>query len=121
MSRTDRELLAESLAHLGALHDHLSRGEMDDQTVADAVSLRLAAAIDAAGRLSTDLRTKVFGEAWPLASATRNRIVHGYAHVDREIIERTVLQDLPPIEAAMTKAHAQLAGEGSDNQPGDGN
>ncbi|HLS48892.1 MAG TPA: HepT-like ribonuclease domain-containing protein [Actinomycetaceae bacterium] len=101
MRRTDRELLIDALSHLEAIHRHLGRGDMGDDTVADAVSLRLAAAIDAASRVTAERREAIFGDDWALAWATRNRIVHGYAFVDRHIIEATVLHDLPGIENAI--------------------
>ena len=47
MSRTDAERIADALDHLATLRRHASRPDLDDQLVIDAVSLRLAAAIDA--------------------------------------------------------------------------
>ena len=47
MSRTDLEIAQDALDHLSVLRSHLTRGDLSDQTVADAVSLRLAAAIEA--------------------------------------------------------------------------
>lgn len=44
MTRSDDELLAQALAHLEVLRSHLAAGDLADQTIADAVSLRLAAA-----------------------------------------------------------------------------
>ncbi|TAL45347.1 MAG: DUF86 domain-containing protein [Salinibacterium sp.] len=83
------------------LHSHLDRADMSDQVVADAVSLRLAAAIEAISTASLDLRDRVFGDQWPVVWATRNRIAHGYAFVDLNIIRATVEQDLPQFQAAL--------------------
>lgn len=47
MSRTDLEIAKDAMDHRAILHAPLSRGDLDDHTVADAVSLRLAAAIEA--------------------------------------------------------------------------
>lgn len=77
---------------------------MSDDTVADAVSLRLAAAIDAAARVHEARRQVIFGDSWPLAWATRSRILHGYIFIDRRIIENTVQENLPQIESAMRHA-----------------
>lgn len=44
--------------------------------------------------------------------ATRNRIAHGYAHVDLTIIRATVEQDLPGVETAL---NAELARESGDS------
>jgi len=102
MSRSDRELLEDAAAHLLILRGHLDARGLDDQTVADAVSLRLAAAIESLAQCSDDVRTRLFGDDWPLMWATRNRIAHGYAFIDFSIIEATVEEDLPEIERAIS-------------------
>jgi uncharacterized protein with HEPN domain len=83
------------------LHHHLERSDLGDETVADAVSLRLAAAIESLAAASQDLRERVFGDSWPSVWATRNRIAHGYAHVDLAIIRLTIETDLPDVERAL--------------------
>lgn len=101
MSRSDREYILDAQQHLAVLRQHLQRGHLDDQTVADAVSLRLAAAIESISRASDDLRSRLFGDDWSLMWATRNRIAHGYAFIDLSIITATVTDDLPWFEAAL--------------------
>lgn len=98
MSRSDKELVRDALDHLEMLAHHLSRTGIADVTVADAVSLRLAAAIEAISETSTEFREKTFGDDWKIIWATRNRIAHGYAHVDLRIIQSTVEQDIPDFE-----------------------
>ena len=46
MTRTDDELVHDALDHLRVLRLHIGRADLADQTVADAVSLRLASAGD---------------------------------------------------------------------------
>jgi predicted small metal-binding protein len=46
VTRSDRELVRDALEHIRMLHHHLERLDLADETVADAVSLRLAAAIE---------------------------------------------------------------------------
>ena len=101
MSRSDPELVADALEHIRILHQHLDRSDLADATVADAVSLRLAAAIECLSIASQGLRDRVFGGEWPVAWSTRNRIAHGYAHIDSAIIRATVEKDLPQVEAAL--------------------
>lgn len=103
MSRTDRQLLADALDHLAILNRHLARSDLDDQTVADAVSLRLATAIEAVAGIDRDTRDGAFGDDWPLVWSTRNRIVHGYAIIDRDLIAATIANDLPEFEAAIRR------------------
>ncbi|MHB1313779.1 MAG: HepT-like ribonuclease domain-containing protein [Gemmatimonadaceae bacterium] len=101
MSRTDLEIAKDAMDHLAILRAHLSRGDLDDQTVADAVSLRLAAAIEAIAQGSDALRERLFAGEWHIAWATRNRIAHNYIYIDRNIIAATVTDDLPELEAAL--------------------
>ena len=102
MTRTDNELIRDALDHLRVLHLHLERADLADQTVADAVSLRLASAIESVSACSAEVRDRVFGNEWAVAWATRNRIAHGYAYVDLNVIRATVKHDLPRIEAALS-------------------
>jgi uncharacterized protein with HEPN domain len=109
VSRTDRQLLADALEHLAVLRRHQARADLDDETVADAVSLRLAAAIEAVAGIDRERREQAFGEHWALIWATRNRIAHGYAFIDRAMITATVKNDLPDFEAAIRRLLEGLA------------
>jgi uncharacterized protein with HEPN domain len=107
MSRSDREFVGDALEHIRMLHRHLERADLADETVADAVSLRLAAAIESLSTASQSLRDRVFGGEWAIVWATRNRIAHGYAHIDLRIIRATIDRDLPQLEEAL---RAELGG-----------
>lgn len=98
MNRTDQEKVQDALRHIEVLKRHLDRGDLADETVADAVSLRLASAIEAMSETTPEFRDRTFGEEWKIIWATRNRIAHGYAHVNMAIIRATVEQDLPILE-----------------------
>lgn len=102
MTRTDREVVHDALDHLGILRQHLVRGDVDDQAIADAVSLRLASAIEAISHGTDDLRDRLFAGEWRIVWATRNRIVHSYTYINQDIIRATVAEDLPFFEAALT-------------------
>lgn len=108
MSRSDSERISEALEHLDRLHAHLLRDDLHDETVADAVSLRLASAIETIQTSDGSLANRLFGDDWPLIWATRNRIAHGYAYVDMDLIAATVEQDLPGLETALRLELARL-------------
>mgnify|MGYP000287598618 CR=1 FL=1 len=108
MTRSDRELLADALIHLEVLRSHQVRRDLDDQTVADAVCLRLASAIEAVANMTPEVRADAFGEEWPLIWATRNRIAHGYTFIDRGMIEATIIKDLPAFEATLRRLLGEL-------------
>ncbi|MDR5699742.1 HepT-like ribonuclease domain-containing protein [Agromyces aerolatus] len=103
MSRNDAELIGDALEHLAILHRHLERADLDDGTVAEAVSLRLASAIEALAGTSDEVRARISGGRWHAIWATRNRIAHGYASIDSAIIRATVERDLPVLEAALQR------------------
>ena len=104
MSRSDDELVSDALDHIEVLKRHLQRGDLGDETVADAVSLRLAAAIEAVSETSVEFCERTFGDEWKIIWATRNRIAHGYAYVDMSIIRDTVEQDLPDFEGKLRQS-----------------
>jgi uncharacterized protein with HEPN domain len=104
VSRSDDELVSDALDHIAVLKRHLKRGDLGDETVADAVSLRLAAAIEAVSETSAQFRERTFGDDWKIIWATRNRIVHGYAYIDLSIIRDTVEQDLPEFEGKLRQS-----------------
>lgn len=106
MSRTDRELVRDALDHLAVLRRHAGRADLSDETVADAVSLRLAAAIESLSTTSVELRERCFAAEWKVMWATRNRIAHGYAYIDLPTITNTVIRDVPELERILT---AELA------------
>lgn len=63
----------------------------------------LSAAIESVASITDDLRSDAFGEDWPLIWATRNRVAHGYAFIDRTMIASTIDNDLPGFEAAIRR------------------
>ena len=104
MSRSNKELVEDALEHLGVLSRHLERGDLADITIADAVNMRLSAAIETLAQTTPEFREKYFGQEWQLMWATRNRISHGYAFVDLEIIQKTIENRLPRVEAQLRSA-----------------
>lgn len=62
MSRTDEELVRDALDHVEILKRHLDRGGIADEIVADAVSLRLSAAIEAVSETTAEFRDRTFGD-----------------------------------------------------------
>jgi uncharacterized protein with HEPN domain len=96
-------MLSDALDHLEVLRRHQARADLDDQTVADAVALRLAAAVEAVAGIDPERRQQAFGDDWALIWATRNRIAHGYAFIDRAVITATVNNDLPGFEASIRR------------------
>ena len=98
MSRTDRERITDALNHIEAMHRHLSRQNLSDGTVADAVSMRLSAAIESLRTADGGLESRLCGDDWKSMWAMRNRLAHGYISADLGIVRTTVSEDLPEFE-----------------------
>lgn len=105
--RSAADLLSEALTHLQLAQQH-GTGDLTSQLVIDAVSLRLAAAIDALSALPEEVLDEHFGSIWVSLKGMRNRIVHGYLLVDPRIVSRTVERDVPDLIARVAAA---LAGQ----------
>lgn len=108
MSRSDEELVRDALEHIAVLQSHLERGTMDDLVIADAVNMRLSAAIESLSQASPELRDTYFAEDWKLMWVTRNRISHGYSFVDQSLIQLTVVNRLPGLERRLHCALEQF-------------
>lgn len=108
MSRTIIELLDEALLHFSFATQYASQ-DLNNSMVIDAIALRLSAAIDALNRLPEDHKTKLFGDTWKLMYGMRNRIAHGYAVIDAEVIRLTVHDELPALLHTIKKYRAELA------------
>lgn len=103
MSRPDVEHLTNAQEHLHRLREHLRRGDLDDDTVLDAVCMRLSAAIESVAAIDESARIDEFGSSWTAIWSVRNRIAHGYFYVDRQIITSTVKSDLVEFEASVER------------------
>ncbi len=105
--------MAAAREHLAALRRHLERGDLADDTILDAVCMRLSAAIESVAMVDEASRTRAYGNSWPAIWSVRNRIAHGYALVDRTIIMATVDNDLGELEEGLRsiELHAATPGD----------
>jgi uncharacterized protein with HEPN domain len=56
---------------------------------------------EAASRVSAELRIRHSELPWATIVAMRNRLIHAYFDIDRNIVWDTVTADLPPLLAAI--------------------
>lgn len=116
--RDIRRAVVDALEHLCMLRAHVAVSGLDDQIVLDAVSLRLACAVDCVARLPAETRALAFGSDWPPMWSTRNNIVHGYLGVNPDIVRETVRHDLNDFEARVHRI-AEVLGIDPSPEPGD--
>lgn len=81
--------------------------QSDDKTQ-DAVIRQLSIIGEATNCLTGDLRANYPQVEWRFATATRNRLVHGYFDVDAEIIWDTAQNDLPNLKIEIEKILEEL-------------
>jgi len=58
---------------------------------------------EAASRVSPEGREECPGIPWPDIIAMRNRLIHAYFDIDRDVLWRTVSEELPPLIAELEK------------------
>ena len=89
-----------------------TRGRIRQDLSHDAV---LAAALErfievigeAAGKVSEATRDELAGLPWREIIGMRNRLVHGYASVDRDVVWAVATADLPALVGALEEALKQ--------------
>lgn len=81
-----------------------TRADLDTDSMLALATVRLLEIIgEAANAVTEETRQKNPQIPWRQITGTRNLLIHGYYHVDLEIVWRIVKQDLPPLIANLEK------------------
>jgi len=107
-SRHDEERLADIVDAVTAIRSHLTRGDLSDGLIFDAVRLRLNEIGEAVKLLDPELVASEPDVRWSDAASTRDWLAHHYFDTSRAIVEATIAEDLPPLEAAVLQLEARL-------------
>jgi uncharacterized protein with HEPN domain len=79
-----------------------TRSDLDHDTMLLFALVRALEIIgEAAGRISLDTRAGAREIPWHLITATRNRLIHAYFDIDRDILWRTITDELPDLLARL--------------------
>lgn len=81
----------------------------NDELVTDAVVRNVEVIGEAANNLTRDFRSKTPNIKWRKIISTRNRIIHGYATVDLEIIWNITQSDLEELKTEIEKILENLS------------
>ena len=100
MSRHDRQRLEDILAAADAIRAHLTRGELSDSLVFDAVRVRLIEIGEAVKALPADLLANEPDMPWAQIAGMRDRLAHRYFDTSHAIVAATVEHDVPELERA---------------------
>lgn len=79
-----------------------TRNDLEQERLLELSLMQLATMIgEAANHVPPGRRTQLRTIPWPQIIGMRNRLVHGYDQIDRDILWPTVQQDLPPLIVAL--------------------
>ena len=109
MSRHDDDRLVDILDAIAAIRNYLERGALSDGLVFDAVCLRLIEIGEAIKALEPDLLATEPEVSWADAAGMRDWLTHHYFDTSHAIIEATITEDLPRLEAAVQRLQLRVA------------
>lgn len=103
MSRHDDQRLADILAAVAAIASHVQRGGFEDGLVFDAVRVRLIEIGEAVKAIDPGLLASEPDIPWVDIAGMRNHLAHRYFDTAHSIVQATVIEDLPPLVAAVER------------------
>ncbi len=106
MSQHDDERLEDIDAAIAAIRDHLQRGDIGDGLIFDAVRVRLIEIGEAVKAISPTLLATEPEIPWPDVAGMRDRLAHHYFDTTHAIVQATVDDDLPVLQAAVNRLRA---------------
>jgi len=107
-TRHDNERLADIVDAIVAIRSHLTRGDLSDGLIFDAVRLRLIEIGEAVKLLDPKLVASEPNVKWSDAAGMRDWLAHHYFDTSRAVVEATITEDLPPLESAVLKLQSRL-------------
>ena len=107
MSRLDDERLADVLDAITAIRSHLTRGDLSDGLVFDAVRVRLTEIGEAIKTLPPELLEHKAAIPWTDIARMRDRLAHRYFDTAHSRVAQTVQHDLEPLEAAVLRLQSR--------------
>lgn len=111
MTRRDRQRLDDVLAAAAAIRQHLTRGELSDGLIFDAVRVRLIEIGEAVKALPSELLDQEPSVPWSQVAAMRDRLAHRYFDTSHAILQATVDHDLPELEQVVRRLTESVADE----------
>lgn len=106
MTRRDLERLADIRDAIAAIRGHVTRGDMSDGLIFDAVRVRLIEIGEAIKSLPAALLETEPGIPWADIAGMRDRLAHRYFDTEHSIVASTIQHDLEPLESAVARLEA---------------
>lgn len=111
MKRYDDQRLTDIEDAVAAIRSHLTRGDLSDGLVFDAVRIRFLEIGEAVKAISPRLLATEPGIPWRSIAAMRDQLAHRYFDTEHAIISGTVANDLEPLLAAVHRLQARLSAD----------
>lgn len=99
--RQSRARLVDIVMAIEAIDGHMTRGDLRDGLVFDAVRVRLIEIGEAVKGIDAELLTTEAGIPWQDIAGMRDHLAHRYFDTDHAILESTVDRDLPMLLEAV--------------------
>ena len=108
MKRYDDQRLSDIISAITAIRSHLTRGELSDGLVFDAVRIRLLEIGEAVKAISPALLAHEPDIPWKNVAAMRDQLAHRYFDTEHAIVTGTVTDDLEPLRAAVHRLRTRV-------------
>jgi uncharacterized protein with HEPN domain len=99
--RQSRARLVDIVMAIKAIDDHMTRGDLRDGLVFDAVRVRLIEIGEAVKGIDVELLTTEAGIPWQDIASMRDHLAHRYFDTDHAIVASTIDRDLPMLLEAV--------------------
>jgi uncharacterized protein with HEPN domain len=109
VSRRDRERLDDITDAIAAIRSHVSRGDLSDDLIFDAVRVRLIEIGEAIKSLPSTLLDTESGIPWSDIAGMRDRLAHHYFDTEHSIVTATVANDLTLLEAVVARLETRVS------------
>ncbi|MEW6073713.1 MAG: HepT-like ribonuclease domain-containing protein [Planctomycetota bacterium] len=92
-----RHMLDHSREAVATVHER-TREDLDQDRLLELALVRLIEMVgEAAARVSEEGRAAYSTIPWRAVVGMRNRLIHGYDTIDRDVLWDTIAEDLPPL------------------------
>ncbi len=104
--------ILESIEAINSYAGKLTKEEFTENGQAqDAVICRIQVIGEAVKNLSADLRKRYSQIHWSKATGMRDVMVHDYFGIDKNIVWKTIKEDLPTFQKEIEKIYKEIGGQ----------
>jgi uncharacterized protein with HEPN domain len=114
VSRYDEQRIADVTAAAAAIREHLTRGDLSDGLIFDAVRVRLIEIGEAVKAIDPGLLATEPEIPWAQGAGMRDRLAHRYFDTSHAIVTQTVTRELPELEQAIDRLGQRMKSRDSD-------